>query len=307
MHPNLRHLQIFRLFAGVLNVTETARLLRISQPTVSQALKELEAQLGVSLIVRSGGPLRLTPDAEILLQSIDRILDDVQHLKDGAAKLRGEHNASISVATIFPLTNAILPRAITRLQEGAGDFRIHVEALHSREVIRKVKERSVEVGFTLLPIEQQDLIVRSLMTSEMICLIPKAHRLAGKKIVGPEDLRGERVITLGDQIRQEFDARLFLSNGVDGARIVTTNNPSVSLSMVRHNLGIAVTLPYIVPEEGLVDIAVARFQPDIRRRLVAVYLKDPAMSPLSKKLISLVSEELRAFHAHLKSLGLSDG
>jgi DNA-binding transcriptional LysR family regulator len=307
MHPNLRHLQIFRLFSRVLNVTETARLLRISQPTVSQALKELEAQLGISLIVRGSGPMKLTSNAEILLNSIDQVLDNMQVLRDGAAKLRGEHNASISVATIFPLTPSILPRAINRLQEAEGNFRVHLEAHHSREVVRLVKERTVEVGFTLLPVEQQDLTVRPLMSSEMICLIPPSHRLAGQKVITPDDLKDERVITLGEQIRQEFDARLFLYNDLNDTRIITTNNASVSLSLVRHNMGIAVTLPYILTQGGLSDIAVARFHPDIRRRLVAVYLKQPAMSPLSKTLISLVGEELRGFDAHLKSLGISVG
>ncbi|WP_201838662.1 LysR family transcriptional regulator [Microvirga zambiensis] len=307
MHPTLRHLQIFRLFSRVLNVTETARLLRISQPTVSQALKELEAQLGVSLIVRGSGPMKLTSDAEILLNSIDQVLDSMQTLRDGAAKLRGEHNASISVASIFPLTPTILPRAITRLQEAEGDFRVHLEAQHSREVARLVKERTVEVGFTLLPVEHQDLTVRPLMSTEMICLIPPSHRLADRDVITPDDLKDERVITLGEQIRQEFDARLFLYNGLNDTRIITTNNASVSLSMVRHSMGIAVTLPYILTQGGFSDIAVARFQPDIRRRLVAIYLKQPAMSPLSKKLIALVIEELRSFNSYLNSHGIQVG
>lgn len=307
MYPSLRHLQIFRLFSRVLNVTETARLLRISQPTVSQALKELEMQLGISLIVRGSGPLKLTADAEYLLHSMDHVLDNMQQLRDSAAKLRGEHHASISVASIFPLTPTILPRAIGRLQQAEGNFRINLEAHHSRDVVRLVKDRVVEIGFTLLPVEPQDITVRPLMTTQMICLIPQSHRLAGTAIVTPDDLREERVITLGDQIRQEFDARLLLDDGADYTRFLTTNNAAVSLSLVRHNMGIAVTLPYVLTLAELGDVAVAKFDAEIRRKLVAIYRKEPSMSPLSKKLISLVGEELRRFNAELRDHGIHVG
>lgn len=305
MHPSLRHLQIFRLFSRVLNVTETARLLRISQPTVSQALKELEAQLGVSLIVRGSGPLKLTTGAELLLLTMDQVLENMQTLRDDAARLRGEHRSSVSIATVHPLTPSILPRAIVQLQQEQADCRINIEAHSSREVVRMVKDRVVEVGFTFLPVEQQDLIVRPLMSTEMICLVPPAHRLAGNAELTPVDLRNERIITFGEQVRQEFDVRLAFDSDADQPTVVTTNNSLVSSSLVRHNMGIAITLPFVLAQDGMDDIGVSVFRPEISRRLVAIYLQQPAMSPLSKRLIALVSDELRQFGKMLKARGIA--
>ncbi|MBF9235485.1 LysR family transcriptional regulator [Microvirga alba] len=305
MYPSLRHLQIFRLFSRVLNVTETARVLRISQPTVSQALKELEAQLGVSLIIRGNGPLRLTADAQVLLKGMDDVLDNMQSLRDRAARLRGEHHSSLSVATVHPLTASILPRAIEQLLTTEPKARVNIEAHPSRDVVRMVKERAADIGFTFLPIEQQDLMVRPLLRTEMVCLTPIGHRLAGSPVIAPEDLRDDLIITLGTQIRQEFDVRLAFEGADDDARFITTNHSIVSADLVRQGVGVAITLPFVLTQASLRDIAVSAFRPEIKRMLVAVYLRQPTMSPLAKSFMLFVREELRQFSRELSARGIT--
>ncbi|MDB5552463.1 MAG: LysR family transcriptional regulator, partial [Rhizobium sp.] len=64
LRANLRHLEVFRLVMRTVNITETARILRISQPAISQTLRNLEQDLGIELFNRGGR--RLTPTNEAL-------------------------------------------------------------------------------------------------------------------------------------------------------------------------------------------------------------------------------------------------
>jgi len=305
MNPNLRHLEVFRLFSRVMSVTETARLLRITQPSVSQALKDLESQLGVELIIRGNGPMKLTANADLLLKDMEDVLDHMQMLRERAARLRGEQDASISIATIHPLTNWVLPQAISRTRASAPGTRIKLEAYSSREVVRRVHDRSADIGFTFLPVDQLDMVVRPMLTTEMVCLLPTSHRLAGSPLLTPEDLKDDVIITLGAQVRQEFDVRFAFDKPDDDARFLTTNHSVISADLVRQGLGVAITLPYVLSPPNRADIAVAAFKPEIRRTLVAVYLKRPGLSPLHKAFLAQVRDQIRQFSQDLAGLGIA--
>ncbi len=303
MNPSLRHLQIFRLFSRVMNVTETARLLRIAQPSVSQALKELEAQLGVALIVRGQGPLKLTADAQVLLKAMDTVLEDMQALRERAARLRGDHESSVAIATVHPLTAEIMPAALQRLRARAPGARVRLEAFSSREVVQRIVERTADIGFTFLPVEQPDLVARPLLRTPMVCVLPAGHRLTGARAVTPADLADDTIITFGTQVRQEFDARLAFDKAESDARFITTNHSIVSLDLVRSGLGVAVMLPFALSQPRLGDLDFVPFEPEITRVLVAVYVKR-SLSPLTRSLLAEVRNELKRFGAHLRARGV---
>jgi DNA-binding transcriptional LysR family regulator len=303
MTPSLRHLQIFRLFSRVMSVTETARMLRIAQPSVSQALKELEGQLGIELIVRGQGQLRLTEDAHLLLKDMDDVLEHMQALRERAARLRGDHESSISIATVHPLTASILPAALRRLRTKAPDARMRIEAYSSREVVQRVIDRTADIGFTFLPVDQPDMIVRPLLRTAMVCLLPAGHRLAAASEVTPPDLAGETIITLGTQVRQEFDVRLAFDDPENDARFLTTNHSIVSIDLVRQQIGVALVLPFTLSQPHLEDLTFRPFRPEINRVLAAVYLRR-GMSPLTKSLLAEVREEVRAFGQRMSALGI---
>lgn len=304
MRPSLRHLEIFQLFSRVLNVTETARILRVTQPSVSQALRDFEAQLGVALLIRTKSGLRLTPAAETLLKDIDAILDGMQRLSDRATRLKGEQASQLSIASVLPLTGVIVPQAIRTLREKLPDTRFTVETYSSREVIAKVRDRSVDIGLTFLPIDVPDLIQHPLMTTEMACLMQATHPLAARESVSPEDLENETVITLGAQVRQEFDARLAFNRDLDDPRFVTTNLSSISADMVREGLGVAITLPFAVQHIRGDDIVLRAFTPKIRRSLVAIFAPEPGLTTVGRKFIKQVHAELRGYARVLEASGI---
>lgn len=303
MTPSLRHLQVFRLFSRVMSVTETARLLRVAQPSVSQALKELEGQLGVELIVRGQGQLRLTADAHLLLKDMDDVLEHMQALRERAARLRGDHESSISIATVHPLTAAILPAALRRMRTRAPDARIRIEAYSSREVVQRVVDHTADIGFTFLPVDQPDMIVRPLLRTAMVCLMPAGHRLAGAREITPPDLEDETIITLGTQVRQEFDVRLAFDDPENDARFITTNHSIVSIDLVRQKLGVALILPFTLSQPHLDDLTFVPFRPEINRVLATVYLRR-GVSPLTKALLAEVRDEIKAFGSRMSALGI---
>src|SRR4051794_3171245 len=85
MTPELRLIRYFVAVAELENVTRAAERLSVSQPSLSAAVKQLEAQLGVELLARSGRRVSVTPAGELLLargrellEHADRVADEVR-------------------------------------------------------------------------------------------------------------------------------------------------------------------------------------------------------------------------------------
>src|SRR5262245_2697359 len=114
--PSLRQLEVFRLLMRVRNVTEVARLLRISQPAISQALRSLEEDFGFELFARSGGRIIPTAEASAVLPEIERLFTHLSTLTSRVGELRDERAGSLSIATIPTLTNWLLPKAVAALR-----------------------------------------------------------------------------------------------------------------------------------------------------------------------------------------------
>ena len=112
MNLGRRQLETFRLFARTQSVTETARLMRVSQPAVSQTLKELETQFGFSLFVRSNGRTRLTLEANNVLPDVERLFAQMATLRGKAEELKDMRAGALSIASVPSFTARILPTAL---------------------------------------------------------------------------------------------------------------------------------------------------------------------------------------------------
>lgn len=304
MRPNLRQLEIFQLFSRVLSVTETARILRVTQPSISQALRDLETFIGVPLLLRGKTGLRITPAGYALLKDIENVLDGLDVLANSAARLRGEEDSKLRIATILPICGSIVPNALRNLQSVAPETHVAVETYSSREVIRKIEDHSADIGLTFLPIDAPDLIQHMLMTTEMACLLPPDHPLTSKRVITGEDLREEIIINLGTQVRQEFDARVIFDRPLDDPRYMTTNLATLSVDLVQKGVGVAISLPYVIQGKSEAEVVLRPFSPAIRRSLVAIFPAQPALSSVGRKFLNFVHAELAEFAKELEAMGV---
>ena len=83
MIPELRLVRYFVAVAQERHVTRAAERLHIAQPSLSAAVKQLEAQLGVALLDRGAREVTLTPAGELLLRRVRELLDHAEEVADG--------------------------------------------------------------------------------------------------------------------------------------------------------------------------------------------------------------------------------
>lgn len=280
MPLGLRQLELFRLVMQTRNVTETARLRRISQPAVSQAIKDLEADLGLTLFVRHAGRISPTAEARTLLRDVDRLFAQVSAVESRAAELRDAQAGSLTVASLHALTGSVIPRAIALLRTERPRVRISMNGYTKEEVIQQVRDELIDVGFVYAPVDDPQVAVEPIMRSMMICLLPTGHPLGDLPAVRLSHLIGETVI-----MHPTTPSAILLRGQMTeiGMRVeasVAANQSFGATALVHQGLGVFVTEPLIVFSPASTGLIAKPFEPPVEQILTMIYSRHRPVSRL---------------------------
>lgn len=175
-------LEIFTRVAELRGFSAAAMQLGISQSAVSHALKALEKEMGVDLIVRHQASAELTDVGRQLLLRAREILGLSEAMRQEAADVLGQRQGSLRIGS-FGATSSLnlLPAITARFKERYPGIELRIDEGADHEVVQWIRERRVDVGFLVLPDERFDTV--PLVQDQMMALLPRSHPLAGETAV----------------------------------------------------------------------------------------------------------------------------
>ena len=142
---NLSQLQTFVMVAAEGSMTAAADKLFLTQPAVSQQMKNMEDDLGVELIVRGSKQIKMTAQGEILYEHAKKILSLAQtaevSIKSIGAKLHGE----LRIGTLNSIGLHLMSPVVSRLLKFNPDFKIKVDYAKGEDLVRDYKNNKLDV------------------------------------------------------------------------------------------------------------------------------------------------------------------
>ena len=191
---NLHHL---RLFAAVVNhggFTKAAESLRLSQPAISKSLNELERQLNLTLIDRSGRSIRLT-DAGQTLYARARELFGVEWIAEQELReIRGLKRGVLRIGASTTIATYMLPPYLGRFHLRHPGIRIRASSANTRTVLRMLLESRVDVALVEGPVSHPQVDVQPWRQDELVVICHPAHRLLTEQSVDVAMLVREQFI-----------------------------------------------------------------------------------------------------------------
>ena len=190
----LRHLRSFLALAEELHFGRAAAKLGIAQPPLSRHIQQLEADVGVPLVERTGRGVRLTAAGESLR---DRVRPQVEGITAAVAEARAigaGWRGRLCVGFITNMSYAMLPRILKRLQEVAPEASFDVHETSVDDAERGVCEERFDLALTRLPITNQGLMQRTLHDEYLMLVLPERHPLAGRDEISLADVAEEPFI-----------------------------------------------------------------------------------------------------------------
>lgn len=143
---NLTHLKVLAAVARHGSVTEAARELHYSQPSVSHHLSRLEAATGVRLVQRVGRGIRLTPEGELLATRATEIVGRVDAATGELAAQVGLQAGRVRLAANASVLSTIVPKAAAALAEAHPGLELSVVDRHPVEGLQMLRQGEVDVA-----------------------------------------------------------------------------------------------------------------------------------------------------------------
>ncbi len=199
MHVNSRQVDCFINAAETLNFTETAKLLFVSQPTVTHSIAALEAELGYALFYRDKKQVSLTPAGRYLYKSLKTIGSEYRNAVS-RARLFGEgYEKEMTIgcgSSVFE--EEFLPGVVREFRQTHPDVYIRFEISNMREKIALMHGEKIDLLLTttLAGADPKRFDYTSLRTYPMVCVMSREHKLAEHESICLDDLTDQSLILL---------------------------------------------------------------------------------------------------------------
>jgi len=122
-----RQIDAFKTVVQTGTVTESARMLGVSQPAVSRLISDLEGEVGFQLFARSGRNLKATPEAMLLVDEVRRALSGLEQIKHTASAIREFKDAQLRLIATPAFSTLIAPRLIRKFAERRPEVLVSLE------------------------------------------------------------------------------------------------------------------------------------------------------------------------------------
>lgn len=264
-----------------------AKTLGYTQSAVSQMIKSLEAELGVTMLVRSRTGVALTREGEAMLPYIRDVARAHQALSDQAASLRGLEQGVVRIGSFNSVSSSLLPRAIQRFKQLHPAIRFELHQGLYQELEGLVRGGVVDFSFTDL-CRPTEFAARELFEDAYLAALPMDHPLLRFDPIPRAEFVREPFILL-DEGRGGATLGAFLSDHPDLDVQYRVGDDYSVLNMVENRLGVAV-LPEMVARHAPSGVAVRQLNPPLRRRVGVIYRKETELSSAARAFLDVLDE-----------------
>jgi DNA-binding transcriptional LysR family regulator len=199
----LRHLRYFLAVAEELNFTRAAERLGISQPPLTQQIKALEAELGVTLLDRSAYRIELTDAGRIFAAEAARILGDARSAMQAARRAATGVTGGVRVGfTESASFNSLVTSTLRTFRSDFPAVEVSLEERPSTDLITALREGRIDAGFVRPPVPTRRGLALDLLEREpLLVAVPSGHRLAGHREIDLGSLAAETFILYPRAVR----------------------------------------------------------------------------------------------------------
>lgn len=240
----LRHLRYFVAVAEQRHFGRAAERLHMAQPPLSQQIRQLEAELGVTLLTRTTRRVDLTPAGAAYLDRAREILAAVDEAGAVAARIAAGRTGRLTVGCVGSATYSLLPALAKRMRSELPDvdFGFRGEML-SPDQAAALHDGSLDLALLRPLPDTSGLTVTDVRHERLIVALPQEHRYADRKRLRVADLAGEGLIIHagnGRSVMHTLVHDLFAATGLGLQVVHQVAETSTLVTFVAAGLGIAV-------------------------------------------------------------------
>jgi DNA-binding transcriptional LysR family regulator len=294
----LQQLTYFLAAAEHGSFSAAAEALFMAQPSLSEQIRRLEAELGVTLFARGGRGLELTEAGRMFLPHAERTVAAADEAADSVREVRDITGGTVTFGTFGSAHHYLLVGLIQDFRRQYPNVRVRAIGQNSAEVADAVRDGHVEAGLVALPVDDRGLAVRPAMREEVLYVSADPERLR-------EPMTAERLATAPlilfdarwaaeDPMRRQLRERA-QSAGVSVEPQIEVEYVTAALELAARGLGDTVTTRQMIRSRGLARrLDGVPFDPPLYDTFAFITRRNAHLSPASREFIRLAEKRVEA-------------
>lgn len=285
----IRHLRIFIEVAKSGNMSKAAERLFISQPTVSQAISELEEYYGVLLFERLNRRLYITEIGKKLFFYAKKIVKEFDDLEERMANMT--RIESIRIGATVSVGDCLLSDIISRLKEANPKAEIYSYVGNTEIIEAKLLNNQLDIAIVEGKVKSPDLIVRPELKDYLVLVCSTDHAFAKRRTIKVEELANESFAMRekGSGTRELFEEYM-RKKDIPIKIVFESNTPeSIKKEVIKNNCLAVISICLVEEEVNNSIIHVIESEKNSwDRHFSIVYHKDKVLTNLMKSLIKII-------------------
>jgi len=234
---NLNQLKYFHAVGTFLSVSLAAEHLYISQPSLSNTLKALESEFGVTLFNRRHHGMELTAEGRILFNMCDRLLENAQQIENVMLDL-GKKKKTIRIGIPPMIGLLFLPDIYEKFLKENPDIKLEITEGGKAELLQKLESEYLDIA--ILPHNrpfEDSFSAQSVTKLEIVCCVSVKSELSKLVCVGPKDLLNTPVVLFKNNFFQtEEIKKWYFYENITPNVLLQTDQLSTMINMVSKNI-----------------------------------------------------------------------
>lgn len=264
-------------------VTRAADSLFLTQPAVSHSLRDLESRLRVQLFRRRKKRMEPTPEGFRLLQTAERVLDEIERAEYDLSKHREGKRGVLRVATQCYTAYHWLPRILRQFGELVPDVDIQIVPDATRDPVDALRAERIDLAILHEAPRSTGIAVTHLFEDEMVAIFPPGS-LGGRQWVEPEEFADRHLLLHMPPEESLFVSGYLAPAGVEPRRVSQLALSEAIFESVRAGLGVSAVARWMAAAEiDAGHLCSARLAPDGLKRdwYVATLRKSTGLESVS--------------------------
>ena len=233
-----RQLEVFHAIYRKGTITEAARYLNVSQPSISKVLAHTESQLGFLLFSRIKGRLFPTPEADLIFLKADKINKELEQLKELTENMSNRPSGLIRLACAPTLGLDLTPSIVSEFSSLYPGTRFETHAYHFNEMLDHLRNGSVDIGIAFEAKNYEDIECERILKGNFVVLGSDEFNF-NKKELSLKDLESIPYVGIEGPLSEKLYS-FFNKNNFKPNFITKTDSYLMAASYVTKGLGISV-------------------------------------------------------------------
>lgn len=287
---NLNQLYYFKTVAKLQHFRNAADELNISQPSLSQAISNLENELGTYLFERQGRNVKLTKYGKLYLEYVEEALNTLEIGEKKLKQVTSETNGHIDIAYISPLASYFIPKKVRAFLEleNNKDITFTFRQGITADLVAGLKNSKYDVVFCSYVENEPDIVFDLLFKDEFVLIVPENHPLSKFDSVDLKYIEKYPVVAYEKNTALGIVTKnIFNREGISPKIICEGEDENGIYGLVSEGFGVAFVANIMNPENFKIkQLKINNLNCD--RSIYLAYKKNSYLTPAVKKFIKYI-------------------